>query len=263
MADKKDNNRVALITGAGEGLGRATALRLARDGVKVGCLGRHLDNTQETVDLIKEAGGEAKALQADISKWEDMQKAAKQLDELWGRIDIVFANAGINGTWTPIADMEPEEWCKTIDINLTGTFYTVKACLPMLKRDGGSVIITSSVNGTRMFTNTGASAYSSSKAGQVAFMKMIALELASHRIRVNAICPGAIESAIDDNTDKENIESEAEPVVFPEGKIPLTDGKPGKAEDVAELVYFLASEHSRHITGTEVFIDGAQSLLQG
>ncbi|KAF0096279.1 MAG: dehydrogenase [Puniceicoccaceae bacterium 5H] len=264
MAEESfEKNRVALITGAGEGIGRATALKLAEMGAKIGCLGRHLDNTQKTVDLIKEQGGEAKAIQADVSKWEEMEEAAKKLDELYGRIDIVFAHAGINGTWAPLDELTPEEWNKTININLTGTFHTVKACLPMLKRDGGSVIITSSVNGNRIFTNTGASAYSSSKAGQIAFMKMIALELASHRIRVNAVCPGSIESNIDDNTDVEDVQREKEPVEFPEGKIPLSDGKPGKAEDVANLVAFLASERSGHITGTEVYIDGAQSLLQG
>jgi NAD(P)-dependent dehydrogenase (short-subunit alcohol dehydrogenase family) len=112
-----------------------------------------------------------------------------------------------------------------------------------------------------MFSNVGASAYATSKAGQVAFAKMMALELAKHRIRVNVICPGAIESKINENTVRDN-EDIKEPVEFPEGAIPLTDGKPGKAEDVAELVLFLASDASKHISGTEMWIDGAQSLLQ-
>jgi NAD(P)-dependent dehydrogenase (short-subunit alcohol dehydrogenase family) len=135
--------------------------------------------------------------------------------------------------------------------------------VPHLKKQGGSVIITSSVNGTRIFSNTGATAYSCSKAAQVAFAKMTALELAKDRIRVNVICPGAIESEIDENTEKRDVEKVKEPVEFPEGKIPLTDGKPGKGEDVAQLVLFLASDASKHISGSEVWIDGAESLLQG
>lgn len=159
--------------------------------------------------------------------------------------------------------MEPEEWDKTLAINLKGTFLTVKYAAPYLKQRGGSVIITSSVNGTRIFSNTGATAYSCSKAAQVAFTKMVALELAKHRVRVKVICPGAIETAIDENTDRRNLEHIREPVEFPEGQIPLTDGEPGTSEQVAQLVLFLASDTSSHISGTEIWIDGAQSLLQG
>src|SRR5690606_1024112 len=134
---------------------------------------------------------------------------------------------------------------------------------PLLKQRGGSVIITSSINGTRVFSNAGASAYSSSKAGQVAFAKMAALELAKHGIRVNVICPGWIETEIDENTEKRNVEAAQEPAQYPEGAVPLTDGGPGSSEQVADLVLFLASDASSHITGTEVWIDGGQSLLQG
>jgi NAD(P)-dependent dehydrogenase (short-subunit alcohol dehydrogenase family) len=139
----------------------------------------------------------------------------------------------------------------------------VKYAVPHLKKQGGSVIITSSVNGTRIFSNTGATAYSCSKAAQVAFAKMVALELAKHKVRVNVICPGAIESEISDNTTKRNIEREKEPVEFPAGHIPLTGGQPGKAEQVAQLVLFLASDESSHISGTELWIDGTESLLKG
>jgi NAD(P)-dependent dehydrogenase (short-subunit alcohol dehydrogenase family) len=159
--------------------------------------------------------------------------------------------------------LKPEEWDKTLEVNLKGTFLTGKYAVPYLKQHGGSVIITSSVNGTRMFSNTGATAYACSKAAQVAFAKMVALELAKHRIRVNVICPGAIETSIDESTEQRNVEREKEPVEYPEGQIPLTDGQSGSSEQVAELVYFLASDASGHISGTEIWIDGAQSLLQG
>lgn len=255
--------RVALITGAGSGIGKAAAIRMAQVGAKIAALGRSEDELQEAVQEIKQKGGEAIPLIADISKPDEMQRAYQQVVNQWGRVDIVFANAGINGVWAPLEELTPEDWDKTLDINLKGTFLTVKYALPYLKKQGGSVIITSSVNGTRKFSNTGATAYSCSKAAQVAFTKMVALELAKHKIRVNVICPGAIETEIDENTEKRNLDKVKEPVIFPEGKIPLTDGKPGSSEEVAELVLFLASDASSHITGTEIWIDGGETLLQG
>ncbi len=257
------SGKVALITGAGSGLGKATALLLAKEGAKIATLGRNDDELKKVVSQIQKSDGESIAIVADISKPEEMQQAIEKIIQQWGRLDIVFANAGVNGLWAPIDEIPPEEWQKTIDINLNGTFYTVKYAVPYLKNQGGAVVITSSVNGTRMFSNSGASAYASTKAAQVAFAKMIALELAKYKIRVNVICPGAIESSIDENTDKQHLEKAKEQVEFPEGAIPLTDGKAGKAEDVAKLVLFLTSSMSDHITGTEVWIDGAQSLLQG
>lgn len=255
-------NKVALVTGAGSGIAKAAAKLFAKEGAKVAALGRTKEELEETVAQIKSDNGEAIPVIADISKPEEMQQAIQEIADKWGRLDIVFANAGINGVWASIEELTPEEWNKTININLTGTFLTVKYAVPLLKKQGGSVIITSSVNGTRIFSNTGATAYSCSKAAQVAFTKMTALELAKHRIRVNVICPGAIETNIDENTERRDLEHIQEPVEFPEGKIPLTDGKPGTSEQVAQLVFFLASDASSHITGTEVWIDGAESLLK-
>lgn len=253
--------RVALITGAGSGIGRAATLLFAREGARVAALGRTEGELKETAE---QAGGAAVLpIVADVSDPEEMRRAVAQAVERFGRLDVVFANAGVNGVWAPLEELEPDEWDKTLSINLRGTFLTVKYAIPHLKERGGSVIVTSSVNGTRIFSNTGATAYSCSKAAQVAFTKMAALELAKHRIRVNVICPGAIETSIDDNTEKRDVEKEKEPVEYPAGKIPLTHGKPGTAEQVAQLVLFLAADASSHITGTEVWIDGAESLLQG
>jgi NAD(P)-dependent dehydrogenase (short-subunit alcohol dehydrogenase family) len=255
--------KVALITGAGEGIGKAAALLLAKEGARIGALGRTRDDLDKVVEQIEKMGGEATVLLADVSKVEEVRKAVDQLVSEYGRLDVVFANAGVNGVWAPLVELEPEEWEKTISINLTGTFLTVKYAVPHLTKRGGSVIITSSVNGTRMFSNTGASAYATSKAGQVAFAQMIALELAPQKVRVNVICPGAIESNIDENTEKRDLESVKTPVEFPEGEVPLTHGEPGTAEQVAQLVLFLASDASSHISGTPIWIDGTQSLLQG
>ncbi|MGI0484448.1 SDR family oxidoreductase [Pantanalinema rosaneae CENA516] len=255
--------KVALITGTGSGIGKATALLLAEQGAKIAAIDRNPEESHETIETIQQRGGEAMTAIADISQPEQMQTAIQTIGEKFGRIDVVFANAGINGVWAPIEELTPEEWDKTLAINLKGTFLTVKYAVPYLKQHGGSIIITSSVNGTRIFSNTGATAYSCSKAAQVAFTKMVALELAKHRIRVNVICPGAIATDINESTEQRDLNTIKEPVDFPSGRIPLTDGKSGTSEQVAQLVLFLASDASSHITGTEVWIDGAESLLQG
>ncbi len=256
-------DRVAVVTGAGSGIGKAAALLLAREGARIGALGRTEEELQEVVAQIKREGGEAVALVADISDADEMRAATERAAREWNRIDIVFANAGVNGVWAPIEELEPEEWDKTLSINLKGTFLSVKYAVPYLKRRGGSVVITSSVNGTRMFSNTGATAYACSKAAQVAFAKMVALELAADGVRVNVICPGAIETNISESTEERDLGGVRPAVEFPEGKVPLTGGRPGSPEQVARLVLFLASDASDHISGAQIFIDGAQSLLQG
>jgi NAD(P)-dependent dehydrogenase (short-subunit alcohol dehydrogenase family) len=255
--------RVALVTGAGSGIGEAAAKKLAAAGARVAALGRSEDELRDVVKHIRSRRCEAMSVIADISDAAAMQKAYAQVEKEWGRLDIVFANAGINGVWSPIEELTPEEWNQTIAINLTGTFYTIKYAAPLLKRQGGSVIVTASVNGTRIFSNTGATAYSTSKAGQVAMTKMLALELAPHKVRVNVICPGAIETNIDQNTERRNLEEVQIPVEFPESNQPLTGGEPGRSEEVGDLVLFLASDMSSHITGTEIWIDGAESLIKG
>lgn len=255
------DGKCALVTGAGSGIGKAAALRLAAAGADLALLGRTRDELVETADEITAIGRRAIVLVADIAEDDQMRRALGEAGGVYGRLDAVFANAGINGTWAPIEDLSYEEWNRTQSVNLGGTFLTLHYAVPLMKQCGGSIIITSSINGTRTFTSAGASAYAATKAGQLAFGQMAALELAKHRIRVNVICPGAIESEISDNTSKRNVERAREPAAYPEGKIPLTDGKRGKAEEVAELVLFLASDRSRHLTGTPVWIDGGQSLL--
>ncbi|GAC1653587.1 MAG: hypothetical protein NVS4B12_25350 [Ktedonobacteraceae bacterium] len=147
--------------------------------------------------------------------------------------------------------------------NLTGTFLTIKHTVPYLKKQGGTITVIASVNGTRVFSNTGATAYSASKAGQVAITKMLAVELAPQNIRVNVVCPGQTDTEISDNTQPKNVEKVKFPVEYPKGKIPLGDGKPATAEQIAQAVLFLASDAATHITGTEIWIDGASSLVTG
>lgn len=255
--------KVALVTGAGSGIGKATAKLFAYAGARVAALTRARAEAEATCAEIRHANGEAIGIVADVADAQALAKGVQTIQDSWGRLDIVVANAGVNGLWAPIEEISEADWQHVFDINLKGTFLTVKLAVPLLKANGGAIVIVSSVNGTRIFSNAGASAYATTKAGQVAFARMMALELAKHRIRVNAICPGAIETNIDQNTERRGLERAREPVLYPEGKIPLTDGKPGTAGQVAELIWFLSSDAASHVSGAEVFIDGAESLLQG
>jgi NAD(P)-dependent dehydrogenase (short-subunit alcohol dehydrogenase family) len=257
------DGRVAFVTGASTGIGKAAAIALAKEGAKVGLVARRLDRLNETIAEIEQAGGEALPLVADVAIPEQVKLAIELVVQRWQRLDIVFANAGINGVQAPVEEIEPEEWDETMGINLKGTFLTVKYAVPHLKKNGGSIIIDSSVNGTRMFSNHGFSVYATSKAGQVAFAKMTAAELARYRIRVNVICPGAIFSEIGTYTKPRNMDKIRKRIKYLDGAIPLTGGMPGKAEQVADLVVFLASDKSNHITGTEIWIDGGESLIEG
>jgi len=256
------SEQVAFITGGSTGIGKAVALALAREGARVAICARH----QAEMDAVAKLSPHPDAfltVPADVSQDDQLEAAVKTVVDRWGRLDLVLANAGVNGVWAPIEELSAADWDHTININLRGTFMTVKFATPYLKKQGGAIVITSSVNGTRMFSNTGATIYATSKAGQAAMGKMLANELAPARVRVNIICPGSIQTEIEESTKKRDLKQFEDRVQYPEGEIPLTGGKPGTAEEVADLVLFLMSDRARHITGTEVWIDGAQSLLQG
>ena len=255
--------RVALITGAGSGIGRAAALSFAFNGYAIGALGHGGDELADVVRTIETNGHDAVALDADISDEGNMRAAIAALVERYGRLDVVVANAGINGVWAPIDDLSLEEWNKTISVNLTGTFLTIATTVPYLKASGGgSIIVVSSINGTRTFTTPGATAYTASKAGQVAMVQQLALELARHHIRINAVCPGEIDTSIEENTALRHEDETAIPVIWPQGQVPITGGQPGRSEDVADVIMFLASDKARHITGSPIWVDGGQGLLR-
>ncbi|HOS43772.1 MAG TPA: SDR family NAD(P)-dependent oxidoreductase [Armatimonadota bacterium] len=253
---------VAFITGGASGIGKATAALLAEAGARVAIFDRAEERAERTVEQISAAGGAALAIDGDVAVPDDVERAIQATLARWGRLDIVFANAGINGVWAPLEEIAPEEWDRTQAVNLKGTFLTAKYALPALKVRGGSLIITSSVNGTRIFSNTGATAYACAKAAQVAFGKMLAVELGRDNIRVNVICPGAIHTHIGESTITRDLDGAGIPVVYPAGPTPLPAGA-GWPREVAQLVRFLASDASRHITGTTIFIDGGESLVQG
>ena len=255
-------DRVVMITGGSEGIGKGIAQTLADCGAHVVIVSRDESDLQSVVDEIQQSGGRADWAKADVTQSDQLAAAVEKTVQQHGRIDSLVANAGTNGTWAPIDQLTPDEWRSTIDVNLTGTYLAIHHCVPHLRKQGGSIVIMASINGTRTFSNEGASAYAVSKAGQYALAQMLALELAPAEIRVNVICPGGIESNIHEKTERENLSEIETPVVFPEGNIPLTGGEMGEPEQVASLTAFLISDLASHITGTPVWIDGGQSLIQ-
>jgi len=258
--------KVVWITGGGSGIGEVAAQHFARCGANVAISQRNAEKLERVRHALVEDTGNQNilALPADVADEAAVQQAVAEILERFGGLDILFANAGVNGVWAPIEDLAADEWDHTITNNLRSTFLCTKYTVPHLKtRGGGAIIITSSIEGTRRFDNPEAIAYACTKAAQVTFAKMMAIELGRHHIRVNAICPGAISSGIgSERTEKRNTAEAHIEVKYPEGRIPLTGDVKGNPKQVADLVLFLASDAAAHITGTEVFIDGGQSLLQ-
>lgn len=254
--------RVALVTGGGSGIGRAAAIELGRQGASVAVLSRQQARIDEACEAVVAAGGQAIGISADVTSEDELADAVRRIDETWGRLDAVVANAGANGVFAPLDDLTLDEWNHTIATNLTSTFLTTKESLPLLKRQGGAIVVVSSVNGSRNFNYPGAVAYSTSKAGQVAFTKMVALELAQHGIRINVVCPGAIRTNIDEATYPRNIDGIRWPIEFPKGTSPLAGG-PADPVQVARVIAFLLSDAADHVSGTEMWVDAAESLLVG
>ena len=252
--------KVAVITGGASGLGLGVAKVLGSNGAYVALIDSS-DRLSEAEAELRAAGICVLAIKADVTVADEMKRAMDEIALKLERIDFVHANAGINGVWAPIEELEPHEFEHTMAVNVTGSFYAIKFATPYLKRQGGSVVMTSSVNGTRCFSNSGATAYSTSKAAQIAMMKMLAVELGQSGIRVNAICPGYIPSNIDERTVHRNNHSVRMPIHLPNGSRPLKHE--GSAEDIGNLVLFLCSDLAGHITGEEIFIDAGASLVLG
>jgi NAD(P)-dependent dehydrogenase (short-subunit alcohol dehydrogenase family) len=259
----KLKDKVALITGGSSGIGRAAAVAMAREGAKVALTARRAERCQEAVDEIERMGGEALALPGDVADAEHVEALVAATVERWGRLDIVVPNAGINGVLAPIEDITPEECDQTQNINVRGTFLTVKYAIPHLRAaGGGSIVVVSSVNGNRIFSNFGFTSYSCSKAAQVTFAKMAAVELAQWAIRINVVCPGWTKTSIGENTFARDIDKIKIPREYPEGMVPLQQ-RPASSEEVANVILFLASNEASYVTGTEIYVDGALSLFQG
>jgi NAD(P)-dependent dehydrogenase (short-subunit alcohol dehydrogenase family) len=243
------NGKVALITGAGRGIGKGIALRLAEDGADV-VVNYHSSGQQanEVVAQIQTLGRQALAIQADISDVSQIQRMVKQVIDHFGKVDILVNNSAIDPTIN-FFDVTEEQWDRVLDTNLKGTFFCTQACArEMVSAGGGKIILISSVHGS--LTMPRYAAYAASKGGMNALTRQLALDLARYNIQVNAIAPGA--------TDVEKFwVHPGHDVQFIGEQIP--SGRIGYPEDVAKVVSFFASAGSDYVTGQVITVDGGSS----
>ncbi len=241
--------KVAIVTGSTRGIGQAIAEELARQGAKVVISGRNGERARQVAAAIQEAGGEAIAVQADVSHMEDAQQLVKETLDRWGRIDILVNNAGITRD-NLLLRMSEEEWDTVLQVNLKGAFNCTKSVTrQMMKQRQGRIINITSVVG--QMGNAGQANYAASKAGLIGFTKSVARELASRNITCNAVAPGYIQTdmtaALDDAV-KDSLKQQ----------IPL--GRLGTPEDVARVVAFLCSDDAAYITGQVINVDGGMVM---
>jgi NAD(P)-dependent dehydrogenase (short-subunit alcohol dehydrogenase family) len=242
-------DKVAIITGAASGIGRASAVRFAAEGAKV--LVSDVDDAggRETVKLVESAGGQATFAHADVSREADVRAMVEAAVSAYGRLDALFNNAGIEGQMgVPTGEESIENWDRTIAINLTGVFLGCRYAIPtMLKTGGGSIVNNASVAGLVGFP--GIVAYCASKGGVVQITRTVALEYATQNIRVNCLCPGVIDTPMVRRAAPDAAAEEAFTAMEPVGRM-------GKPEEVAALAAFLASDDASFITGAIIPVDG-------
>jgi NAD(P)-dependent dehydrogenase (short-subunit alcohol dehydrogenase family) len=250
--------KVAIVTGAGSGLGRATAILFAKEGAKVVVAANREKDGQQTIKSIKEAGGDAILVKVDVTKASDLGKAVKAAVARYGKLDIMLNNAGTPGPGKLIADITEEEWHRVISVNLTGVFLGTKYAIPELLKGGGGVIINvSSVAGVSPRRYTGA--YSAAKAAVIQLTRVTALEYARKNIRANCILPGPIDTPFFTKVaggDPEKIPAFKEKV---RSEVPM--GRFAQPEEIAQVTLFLASDEASYITGAAFAVDGGQLLV--
>lgn len=242
------SGQVALVTGASQGLGRAIAVELGRNGAKVACVARSVDKLADTVKQITDVGGTAEAFACDVKDKESVEKTIEAVTAKWERLDILVNNAGVTRD-TLLLGMSDEQWDEVLTTNLRGAFLFARAAARiMLRQRYGRIINISSVSG--IMGNAGQTNYSASKAGLIGFTRSLSREIAKRNVTVNAVAPGFIESdmtkALGDS-------------VLDEVKKRIPAGRVGKAEDVAACVLFLASRAASYVTGVTLTVDGGMT----
>ena len=249
-------DKVALITGGGQGIGRAAVLRFAQEGADIVIADRNPQTAQQVVEEVEALGQKALAIEADVTQAADCERVISQIVAHFGQLDVVFSNAGVSGG-DVVTDMDPAEWQRVININLTGVFLTCKYSIPALIKAGGGAIVNMASSMAGWDATMAGAAYMASKEGVAGLTKSLALQLGGYNIRVNAICPGVIKTRLSFKPGMSEAEWEAAYDRFAE-RIPLR--RVGQPEDVAATVAFLASDDARHITGSALLIDGGQTL---
>jgi 3-oxoacyl-[acyl-carrier protein] reductase len=246
------SDKVVAVTGAGSGMGQATAALFAERGASVVVVDLDADAALDTADSIETDGGDATAVEADVSDADDVEAFVDRTVEEYGRIDVLHNNAGIPQESTPVEDVSERTWDTIQDVNLKSAFLGAKYAVPYMREQGGGVILnTASTAGIR--PRTGLSAYCASKGGMITLTKQLAHELADDDIRVNAICPVATDTDMlpDFTSDQLSVQDMAE-------TIPL--GRLAEPDDIAQAAAFLASEDAEMITGTALEVDGGRDI---
>lgn len=258
MCTQKLRGKVALITGAGSGMGRASAILFAKEGAKVAVVDIDSKGGNQTVDLIKQDGNEAFFVQEDVSKLKDVEEMIKSTIDKYGRLDILYNNAGIPMAGSPVEKISEELWDRMMNVNLKSVFLAAKIAIPIMKKQGGGVIInTSSIGAVRFRANS--SAYNTSKAAVTALTKGLAIEVVSHNIRVNSISPVATETPMQIGFMTEEMKKDLEGTKKRMlSAIPI--GRFAKPEDIAKAALYLASDDSSMVTGIDLYVDGGRSV---
>jgi NAD(P)-dependent dehydrogenase (short-subunit alcohol dehydrogenase family) len=235
-------DKVCLITGAGSGIGQASALRFSSEGGKVAVVDLNPEHGQATVDKLTAAGGEAIFVKADVGNVADVRAAVDATVKRWGRVDVLVNNAAMM-TFKPVVDLSVEEWDHVLNVNLRGVFLFCKLAIPHMP-PGSAIVNTSSVHAHE--TEATVAPYAASKGGMEAFARALTLEVEGRKIRVNCVAPGAVDTPM--LWDNPNVKSGKEKI----------QGAVGKPEDLAAAICFLASQEARFVNGTTLIVDGAR-----
>lgn len=250
-----NDKQIAVITGAGSGIGRASSVQLAKDGYTVVLVDYNTESGEETLRLIKEQGGEGIFVQADVSKSEDVQNYVNEAVQAYGRIDFFFNNAGIVQKFSMFDDIEEAEFDRIMSVNVKGCFLGMKYVLKVMKDQGsGHILNTASTAGIR--SEHSAAAYSASKHAVVGLTKSAAMEYVKKGIRVNAICPGGVNTALTQSV----AASFQQGGYVPEELSNMRMGRPAESNEISGVVSFMASPASSYMTGSIVTVDGGLTL---
>jgi NAD(P)-dependent dehydrogenase (short-subunit alcohol dehydrogenase family) len=243
-------DKVTVITGAASGIGRGSALVFGREGARVVVSDIQAEAGRETAATIRAAGGTAMFVRCDVTSPDQVRELFAETVATWGRVDVVFANAGVGGFATRLVDISEERWRRLLEVNLTGPFLCMKYGIPrMIESGGGSIILTASIGGLAAFP--GSAAYSAAKGGIVAMARTAAIEYAADGVRVNAICPGYIETPLSGRFSGDDRSAFWAKLA---SDTPL--GRMGLPEDIARVALFLASDESAYVTGIAIPVDG-------
>jgi NAD(P)-dependent dehydrogenase (short-subunit alcohol dehydrogenase family) len=249
--------KVVFVTGAGGGIGRATALAFAGEGASVVVADVSEQGNRETARMIEEAGGRALAVRCDVSRAEDVKTALDQTIETFGRLDAAFNNAGVEQLPKATIDITEEEWNRIMSIDLRGVFLCMKYEIPlMLKQGGGAIVNTSSGAGVKGFKDQ--AAYVAAKHGVVGLTRAAALDYASQNIRINAVCPGIVDTPMMDRFGGGTPEGKEKELAGASAVQPI--GRAGMPEEIAAAVLWLCSDAASFVVGAAIVVDGGHSL---